>query len=476
MSKELIFEELQKKLKKVLDTNRFRFIFIFYPHINLREDIKNYICENFIHSNNITLDLKNNTYQNIAPILYENDKSFIFIDDFFDVLDNADLYNGFNQRRDKVASKNINLICFVNSNFKEKFFQTSIEYIPDLFEFKNAIFEIETPNNEENRLILKEVSTSSYSSLGGLTVQSKKEEIGRLLLKLENVETDKQKLNLLSQITTIYRDMGELEKALEYQGRILKFQEEILGENHPNLAATYNNISTIYQAMGNLEKALKYQKKALDLKEKISEINYPDLATSYNNISTIYTDMKNFDKGLEYQEKALKIRENYFEENHLDLATSYNNISTIYKDIRNLNKALEYQKKALKIFEEILEENHPDLATSYNNISIIYQEMGEYKKALEYQEKALIIRKEILGDNHPLLASSYGNIATIYMDLKECLKVKEYILKAMEIWKSSEYHKKDFIAGLTIIERIESNIKKEKKLNYKKKGRFCKDI
>ncbi|MDN5067549.1 tetratricopeptide repeat protein [Aliarcobacter butzleri] len=475
MSSELNFEELQNKLKKVLNTNRFRFIFIFYPNENLREEIKNYICNNFTSSNQITLNLEDNTYQDIASILYENDKSFIFIDDFFAVLDNADLYNGFNQRRDKIASKNINLICFVNSNFKEKFFQSSIEYIPDLFEFKNAIFEIET-KSDNNKLQLKEIQSISYSSLGGLTTQSKKEELQRLLLKLNDVENVVEKLNLFSQITTIYRDVGEFKKALEYQEKILKLEEENLEKNHPNLASTYNNISTIYHEMEELEKALEYQKKAIDLKEAILKKNYPDLAISYNNISMIYQDMGDLKKALEYQQKALEIREKFSEVGKSDLASSYNNISVIYKSIANLNKALEYQKKALKIFEEILEENHPDLATAYNNISIIYQKMGEYKKALEYQEKALIIRKEILGDYHPLVGSSYGNIATIYMDLKECLKVKEYILKAMEIWKSSEYHKKDFIVSLRILESIESNIKKEKKLNYKKKGKFCKDI
>ncbi|MFA9373367.1 MAG: tetratricopeptide repeat protein, partial [Poseidonibacter sp.] len=200
MAKELNFEQLQKKLKKVLDTNKFRFIFIFYPDINLRENIKNYILENFAHSNSITLELENNTYQNISNKLYENDKSFIFIDDFFDILENADLYNGFNQRRDKIASKNINLICFVNSFSKETFFKTAIEVIPDLLEFKNAIFEIEQID-KENKLEIKEISSSSYSSLGGLTTESKRKEIKRLLLKLEDVKNNEQKNNLLNQLS-----------------------------------------------------------------------------------------------------------------------------------------------------------------------------------------------------------------------------------------------------------------------------------
>ncbi|WP_152017878.1 tetratricopeptide repeat-containing protein [Aliarcobacter butzleri] len=475
MSSELNFEELQNKLKKVLNTNRFRFIFIFYPNENLREEIKNYICENFTSSNQITLNLKDNTYQDIASILYENDKSFIFIDDFFAVLDNADLYNGFNQRRDKIASKNINLICFVNSNFKEKFFQSSIEYIPDLFEFKNAIFEIETIS-DNNKLQLKEIQSISYSSLGGLTTQSKKEELQRLLPKLDDVKNNEEKLNLFSQITTIYKDIGEFKKALEYQEKILRLAEETLEKNHPNLATSYNNISMIYRAIGNLKKALEYQEKSLKLKEEILGDKHPDLAKSYNNISTIYIDIGDLKKALEYQEKSLKLREEILEDKHPDLAASYNNISMIYQDMGDLKKALEYQEKSLKLTEEILEDKHPDLATSYNNISTIYQDMGDLKKALEYQEKALFIRKEILGENHPNTASSYNNLAIIYKDLKECLKAKEYMQKAINIWQEYEYYNKELYVAQKFIKDIEHNIKQENKLPFNKKGRFCKDI
>lgn len=475
MSNELKFEELQKKLKKVLDTNRFRFIFIFYPHINLREDVKNYICENFTHSNNITLNLKNNTYQDIAPILYENDKSFIFIDDFIDVLDNADLYNGFNQRRDKIASKNINLICFVNSNFKEKFFQTSIEYIPDLFEFKNAIFEIESSSENSEEIRLPEVNSSSYSSLGGLTLQSKKEELDRLILKLENAGSDDEKLNLYNQISTIYKDLAEHQKALYYLEKMLDIKESSLYKNDLSLATTYNNISTIYQNMKELQKALEYQKKSLQIKEKFSDKNDFDLAISYNNISIVYMNMKEFKKALEYVQKAINILENN-QNKDSDLATSYNNISIIYKNIANLQKALEYQKKAIKISEEIFTMNHPDIATSYSNISLIYQDMGEFQKALEYQKKAIEIREKILGYKHPLLANSYYNISTLYEDLKECLKAKDYAQKAINIWEKHKYYNKELFEAKNLIKDIEHNIKQEKKLPFNKKGRFCKDI
>ncbi len=282
--------------------------------------------------------------------------------------------------------------------------------------------------------------------------------------------------SIYNNISMIYQDMGELTKALEYQEKALKLTEEILGYKHPALASSYNNISTIYQDMGELTKALEYQEKALKLREEILGYKHPALASSYNNISMIYQDMGELTKALEYQEKALKLIEEILGDKHPNLALSYNNISTIYKDMGELTKALEYQEKALKLTEEILGYKHPALASSYNNISTIYQDMGELTKALEYQEKALKLREEILGYKHPDLASSYNNIAYIYKDKKECIKAKENFEKAILIWNFAEYYKKEIFNARKIIKEIDFNIKKEKKLKYNKKGKYCKDL
>lgn len=472
MNTKLNLEQLQKKLIKVLDTNKFRFIFIFYPHIDLREDIKNYITKDFTNSNAITLNLEKKTYQDISNILYENDNSFIFIDDFFNVLSSPDLYNGFNQRRDKIASKKINLICFINSFNKDSFFKTAIEVIPDLLEFKNAIFEIEPGNNVENKLEIKEVNSSTYSSLGGLTTKSKREEIKRLSEKLKNITSLEHKMYLYNQLAIIYKDIGEYEESLIYQEKTLKFSEELLGENDPELASRYSNIAVIYRIMGKLSKALTYQEKALKLAEKMLGENDPDLAKFYNNMSTIYTDMGKLPEALKYQEKALKLRKELLGDNHPDLAQSYNNISMIYKHMWKMHEALNYQEKALNLRKKLLGDNHPDSAQSYNNIASIYQSIGELKKALKYQEKAIFLMKEILGDKHPELAVSYLNTASIYRDLKEYRKEKEYIEKSINIWKDIGHHEKDISQAMIALISNNINIKQQVKPKINRKGNF----
>ena len=475
MSFELNFEQLQQKLKKVLNPSRFRFVVILYPNTNMIDEIKEHIEELYPQSLVTSLDLKDKSYQDIASELYKNDEGFVYINDFEEILNNPDLYNGFNQRRDKIASHNINLICFISLYKKEELFTKALNVIPDLWEFKNTVLELEKDKKTDKLADIKVSDSSSYSSLGGLTTKDKKIELEKLLKRLEEAEDNEIKLNILHQITTIYRDIGSFQEALHYMQLKLDLQNT-LGENHPDLATSYNNISTIYQDMGELNKALEYQEKALKLTEEVLGEKHPDLATSYNNISLIYQDIGKLNKALEYQEKALKLREEVLGENHPDLAQSYNNISLIYKDMGKLEKALEYQEKALKLREEVLGENHPDLAQSYNNISLIYKDMGKLEKALEYQEKALKLREEVLGENHPSLATSYNNISLIYQERKECKKAKEYLEKSLKILEQLNYTHPNYLEVKENLKLINHQIKKQQKAGFKDKGRYCKDM
>ncbi|MFA6138331.1 MAG: tetratricopeptide repeat protein [Sulfurimonas sp.] len=474
MSFELNFEQLQQKLKKVLNPSRFRFVVILYPNTNMIEEIKEHISQTYPKSLVTNLDLKNKSYQDISNELYKNDEGFVYIDNFEEILNNPDLYNGFNQRRDKIASHNINLICFISLYKKEELFTKALNVIPDLWEFKNTVLELQKDEKSDSFMDIKVSESSSYSSIGGLTTKDKKIELEKLLERLDTSENSELKLNLLFQITAIYQDIGDYKQALEFQLQALKLREEILGEKHPDLATSYGRLSTIYHDMGELDKALEFQLKAIKIREKVLGEKHPDLAASYNNLSAIYQAMGELDKALELQLKAMKIAD--LGEKHPDLATGYNNLSMIYKAMRELDKALEFQLKAIKIREEVLEKKHPDLATSYNNISMIYQDMGELDKALELQLKAIILVEEVLGDRHPSLATSYNNISLIYQDMKECIKAKEFSIKSIKILERLDCHSANLVSVKNNLKFIETNIKKQKKAKYKDKGRFCKDV
>jgi len=144
-----------------------------------------------------------------------------------------------------------------------------------------------------------------------------------------------------------------------------------LGEEDDALAGLANNLSMVYQDIGQLDRALVFQLKANEIYEAVLAKNHPDLATSYNNVSTIYQAMGQLDRALEFQLKALEIREAVLAKNHPDLATSYNNLSTIYHDMNNHASALAYAEKAVAILQFNFPNGHPNLDIYKRNLGVL---------------------------------------------------------------------------------------------------------
>ena len=170
---------------------------------------------------------------------------------------------------------------------------------------------------------------------------------------------------------------------------------------------------------GKYEESLRIESELLDLRLSIFGENHPDVAMSYNNIGLVYDAMGDYSKALDYYEKSLRIMLSVLGENHPDVATIYNNIGVVYHAMGDYSKALDYYEKSLRIRLSVLGENHPGVATSYNNIGIVYDAMGDYSKALDYYEKSLRIRLSVLGEEHPYTKDVQENIEIVRQKLME---------------------------------------------------------
>ena len=210
-----------------------------------------------------------------------------------------------------------------------------------------------------------------------------------------------------------------------------------------NLAAGYNNVGYAYDDLGDHQKALEYNLKALAIRERVLPEDHPDLALSYNNVGRTYGALGDHQKALEYKLKALAIRERMLPEDHPDLAISYGNVGSTYRAMGEPQKALEYDLKVISIFEKVLPRNHPHLATGYNNVGGTYGDLGDHEKELEYLLKALAIRERVLPGNHPSLAHSFNNIACTYYALGRLEEAAVHMRRAADIINRStlpEHH------------------------------------
>ena len=64
--------------------------------------------------------------------------------------------------------------------------------------------------------------------------------------------------------------------------------------------------------------------------ENIFGEDHADVATSYNNLASVYDRLREYIQAKELHEKALTIWKNIFGEDHADVATSYDNLASVY--------------------------------------------------------------------------------------------------------------------------------------------------
>ncbi len=120
----------------------------------------------------------------------------------------------------------------------------------------------------------------------------------------------------------IWMNRNQPEKALEFQLKALEIRQEVLADDLPNLATSYNNLSTYYSSLDEFEKALEFQLKAIEIAEKKGHAN---LGSFYQNLAGIYEKLDQLEEALTYAEKAVKIMETQFPGGHaiLNVARNY---------------------------------------------------------------------------------------------------------------------------------------------------------
>ena len=83
----------------------------------------------------------------------------------------------------------------------------------------------------------------------------------------------------------MYDKKGDYDAALEYYNKALDIRKQVLGENHPDTATSYNNIGAVYLRKGDYDAALENYNKAKVVLEQILPNTHPYILSIKRSIS-----------------------------------------------------------------------------------------------------------------------------------------------------------------------------------------------
>ena len=231
----------------------------------------------------------------------------------------------------------------------------------------------------------------------------------------------RKKLNLsvgidstLTHLADLYTDQGSYREAEPLYRKALKLNKELLGDHHPDVAASLDNLAGLYHMTGRYVQAEQLYKQALEIRQQALGEADPAVATNLDHLAGLKHAQGEYEEAERLYRKALAIRQRVLGDDHLDLATSLNNLALLEYEQGRYGEAEPLFIQALALTRHLLGDDHPNVATSWNNLALLYYAQANYREAEDYLKRALELRQRLLGKAHPDVAGSLNNLAGLY--------------------------------------------------------------
>lgn len=229
-----------------------------------------------------------------------------------------------------------------------------------------------------------------------------------------------------NQLGEIYKNIGNLNLALDHTKKSLKNFKELKKENI--VALVSSNLGFIYSELGFYELSAKSYHSSLDIRKQLK--NNKGVAFTLLGLSTLYIKLEDYNKSIEHLNESEKIFLTYNDK--YELAKVYNNFGICYYELEQFDKSLLYYKKAQSLKKELGLENRD--TRTLNNIGALYHQKGDLDLALFYYKKSRLVTTNI-----QTTLSTTINIADIYYLKSNYLQSIEFYNKALKISKKSGY-------------------------------------
>jgi tetratricopeptide (TPR) repeat protein len=208
--------------------------------------------------------------------------------------------------------------------------------------------------------------------------------------------------NALVGLGSVLTYKGQLKESENYIRYSLKIYQEVLGDNSPNTASSYNHLAILLNDLQRFEEAEIFCLKALDFfRENVGE-DHPSYLRQLNNYAAILSQMNQHEKGFHFFKKVLETRIKILGNSHPDTAQSFQNIANMYSLFGDYEIAETFYKKALNIRVSLFdEENYRTNSTMYR-LANLYENINQQDKANELYNLVKSRKSLIIGVNFPL--------------------------------------------------------------------------
>jgi tetratricopeptide (TPR) repeat protein len=309
---------------------------------------------------------------------------------------------------------------------------------PDQLFMFAKLFHLKLENNDVALRLYSRVLTLQESSIGEIhaktsatyqdvgLVQAKKGDYDNALRSLQKcLEIQEQVFGPYSPEVAITRshlghtivergddgdELMEHRGALQQYRKALVIREKCLGEDHLDVAGSYQNIGESLCKLGDFQGALAAYRESLSILESLLGENHADVASGHSLLGDVLYQQGDFQGAMEEYSIALAIREEVFGKTHFTTADSHTEIGRLLAEVQDYDEAESRHRKALRIRETVVGKESPQAAESHWWIGYVLNQKGDFEEALKEHQAGYSIRVKVLTKRHPDTKASLRSV------------------------------------------------------------------
>lgn len=193
-------------------------------------------------------------------------------------------------------------------------------------------------------------------------------------------------------------------------------------------ANTFSNMSNVYKNLGDLPLALEHLQKSLRIDTELG--NTEGLAGTYNNIGNIHTELGDLPKALEQYQRSAQLAEDL--DNEKGRAQALMNLGATHLAMGDRTMALEEFLGSLALYRSMGRKLETGMA--YNNLGRTYSELGRGIEASAALDSAHVLF-EALGTKRQLARNQYYR-GLLFLDQGNARAAKEACIKGLQLARS----------------------------------------
>ena len=236
---------------------------------------------------------------------------------------------------------------------------------------------------------------------------------------------DRLRSILMNEMASIFRQRGDVDKAMKMYEDALQILERIGDEK--GKSATLHSMASIFRQRGDVDKAMKMYEDALQIKERIGDEK--GKSATLHEMAYIFLQRGDVDKAMKMYEDALQIDHRIGDEQ--GKSATLHEMAYIFLQRGDVDKAMKMYEDALQIDHRIGDEQGK--SATLHEMAYIFRQRGDVDKAMKMYEDALQI-KERIGDEQGKSATLH-EMAYIFRqrgDVDKAMKMYEDALQILE--------------------------------------------